>query len=182
MTNDLWNPYVQQAVSEEHERRVRRSQLWQAVLEARQQKVDANRVWGRDGLTVLQVFWRQRRLRRRILRAFACFERHHPRWANALFDRHFLLGRALPILERHVHCHSAKDASELAQAWSEQFRYVNEWTLQYYTRALVPVAAEFLCLLQREFPEQPFSTPASNDGSGAEAWGLFAAAFIDEAM
>ena len=69
--------------------------------------------------------WLHRRLQQAMLRtaraqAFAQFAEAHPRWAESLFDEHFLSHAAAPLIARAVEPANRPSPSELAAAWFAQ--------------------------------------------------------------
>lgn len=95
--------------------------------------------------------WQRARDQRRVHRAIARTAKHfaelYPEWAALLFDRHFLLHRGRPIIERHLAAPTATDAFDLALAWAEQWPALRSALRKRHLQGLTPVAAEFLRLL-----------------------------------
>jgi hypothetical protein len=88
-------------------------------------------------------------------RAYQRFAVQQPRWANSLFDEHFLRTHAEPILSSIHRRGRWPTAYELALAWFAQLD--GRMGEQSYERicAALPVAAIFLDLLQEEWTQQP---------------------------
>jgi hypothetical protein len=90
----------------------------------------------------------QRRIRRAIGRTAKHFAQLYPEWEALCFDRHFLLHRGWPIIERHLTAAAtATDAFDLALAWAEQWPALRAELRKRHLQGLTPVAAEFLRLL-----------------------------------
>lgn len=77
------------------------------------------------------------------------FARHYPDWSAALFDRHYLRGRAAPILARCVGGSLVPDPDELARAWVEQLA-IPEPRRSELIRSATPIAARLLLQLRQE--------------------------------
>jgi hypothetical protein len=72
-----------------------------------------------------QETWLHRRLQRAALRAaqtqaLARFAAEHPRWAESLFDAHFLSHAAAPLVARAFEPANRPTAAEFAAAWFAQ--------------------------------------------------------------
>ena len=72
-----------------------------------------------------QETWLHRRLQRAALRAaqaqaFARFAAEHPRWAESLFDEHFLCHAAAPLMARALDPANRPTVFEFAEAWFTQ--------------------------------------------------------------
>jgi hypothetical protein len=92
----------------------------------------------------------RRRLRRAVLRAAAHVHDQHPHWEEFLFDDHFLLGRGMPIIERHREHAAATDAFDLTLAWVEQWPLMSAASRKTHLQTLTPIAAGFLNNVQQE--------------------------------
>lgn len=77
------------------------------------------------------------------------FAGEYPDWSAALFDQHYLQGRAAPILARCVSGPLVPDPDELARAWVEQFA-IPEPRRSELVRSATPIAARFLLQLRQE--------------------------------
>jgi hypothetical protein len=64
--------------------------------------------------------YRQRTLRSAALAAYGEFACRHPEWAAALFDEHFVLTQALPMLVKAAAQHQQVTPGALAEAWAQQ--------------------------------------------------------------
>ena len=93
----------------------------------------------------------QKQLQRAIQRAYLRFAEDQPRWANSLFDNHFLLHHAAPILNS-IHKHGRwPTAYELALAWFAQLQPPDcVYPPAQINAAMFPATA-FLRLLQEEW-------------------------------
>jgi hypothetical protein len=68
----------------------------------------------------------QRALRDALLEASRNFSKAEPAWANSLFDGHFFRNRAEPCLLKALDPDAEAAASDLAEAWLQQFRTAAE--------------------------------------------------------
>ena len=93
-----------------------------------------------------------------LTRTCTRFEQHHPQWAAAFFDEHFLNTRAAPLLARCLTRAGSPDASELAVAWANQMSS-SEAKRQVRIAELTPVASDFLHWLEAELRERPEFQP-----------------------
>lgn len=78
-----------------------------------------------------------------IRRAYRAFARRYRRWANSLFDLTFLQTVPSQILANG-------DARQLAEAYAAQLTYGRSPLHARYTQMVMPVAAAFLQLLEKE--------------------------------
>jgi hypothetical protein len=81
--------------------------------------------------------------------AYTRFAQENPVWAESLFDLHFLTRHAAPILMHFAQGGDAGAVRALAGAWVDQFQR-NEDLREQRVNAVLPVAAEFLCMLETE--------------------------------
>lgn len=82
-------------------------------------------------------------------RTYTTFARHHPQWATALFDNHFLQNGAAPLLARCVTRANPPEAKEFAIAWADQMGLTNGERKRTLSE-LTPVASDFLRLFDEE--------------------------------
>lgn len=93
--------------------------------------------------------YRRRLLGRAIAGAYLAFAREHPRWVASLFDQHFLLGRAQPILLVYGEGNRA-DPCILARAWAQQLGPHGDPGLEQLICRATPIARAYLHLLESE--------------------------------
>ncbi|GMR10366.1 MAG: hypothetical protein BMS9Abin28_1187 [Anaerolineae bacterium] len=84
-----------------------------------------------------------------VLRANRRFDRDHPEWSAALFDDHFLRGRAAPILARYLDGPASANPDELAEAWMQQL-WVQPDKKKSLKRQAIPMATRYLLCLEEE--------------------------------
>jgi hypothetical protein len=96
---------------------------------------------------------RRRRFRQALARTYGSYSTRYPQWTSALFDEHFLTGRAYPFLNAYGQGDADRDPAALAKLWAEQMWFSPE---KRQDRALVmtPAAACFLNLLDAELGKQ----------------------------
>ncbi len=98
-------------------------------------------------------FWTQRQQEHTFTQAlhtiYPCWAARNRPWANAFFDEHFLLQRAVPLLAHYRLGKPGTEGSQLASQWADQFRF-NAVRRQQLVGELAPVAANFLYLLKVE--------------------------------
>lgn len=129
----------------------------------------------------------QTALRKAQARAFRTFAAHEPRWADSLFDEHFLSHAAAPLLQRCLQPGGGPSAVELAAAWCAQLSDTGAEPRGF--AEAIAASARFLALLDRELgsyrgagaiegaaPAQALPAPPAYVG---EAEGLFAEALRD---
>lgn len=166
-TNYIWNLYERHDIQRDREYRREQYRLVQTALAHRRQqrtvRTDGILAKGHRWLTTWWRAYRQRQLRRSIIRTATRLGQLYPAWEARLFDRHFLLHRGLPILERHVAAPAATDAFDLALAWVEQFPAMPTETRKRHLQALTPVAAEFLRRLRLTVIQSHSITAGAND-------------------
>ncbi len=102
----------------------------------------------------------QHATQRAIGRAYAAFEKNNPDWTNSMFDKHFLQHGAATIIEKYMRGDDTPDAEELASAWVRQLGASSALRPRLQTDAL-PVAAEFLHLIQKEMADRAVPTVVS---------------------
>ena len=89
-----------------------------------------------------------------VNRTYETFAQKYPEWAISLFDRHFLAHSAAPILARVGQGTESVQGYALAVVWSRQISWAKEETRQELIGELIPVAADFLLLLEAELRNQ----------------------------
>jgi hypothetical protein len=104
----------------------------------------------------------QRRLRRAIIDTTVQFGQLYPEWQEFLFDRHFLLNRGLPVIERHIAGTASRSAMDLALAWAEQWPQMNAGRRKTHLQTLTPIAAEFLRLLEKRLMNSHLANGANS--------------------
>lgn len=87
---------------------------------------------------------RRRRLQKAVTRANTAFAAQHPRWAESLFDEHFIKTHVMPQLVAT----GIMDATTLAAAWADQLKDRGNAARQHRIAKLTPVAAAYLSQLQ----------------------------------
>ncbi|MGB0383866.1 MAG: hypothetical protein ACPGWR_03500 [Ardenticatenaceae bacterium] len=93
-----------------------------------------------------------------LTRTCTRFAQHHPQWAAAFFDEHFLKSRAAPLLARCLTRAGSPDASELAEAWADQMS-LSDSKRQARIAELTPVASDFLHWLDEALRQRPEFQP-----------------------
>ena len=78
-----------------------------------------------------------------LSRAYVTFKRNHPRWAQDLFDEHFLKNAGAPFLAQCLTRDGAPDPAEFARAYATQFGF-SEAQRTETTRRVCPAATNFL--------------------------------------
>jgi hypothetical protein len=107
-----------------------------------------------------------------LTHSYHTFEKHHPAWAELLFDEHFLTHAAVPLLTRVLLRNDLPTGTELAEAWANQFGN-NEDKHSYNIATIESIAADFLTILDHELrtPEwtrQQINNDAPNRGVQGE--------------
>jgi hypothetical protein len=92
---------------------------------------------------------RRRRFRQALAGAYGRFSARNPQWSRALFDEHFLSGRASPYLVAYGRGEAERDPAALATLWADQMSPRAE-RRQRRIRSMMPAAACFLNLLDAE--------------------------------
>lgn len=87
--------------------------------------------------------------------AYSTFVCHHPQWAAALFDEHFLTHRAIPVLARCVTRDGQPTPGGLAAVWADQMALLEGPRRRRLIAALTPAAADFLRWLEAELRSRP---------------------------
>jgi hypothetical protein len=90
--------------------------------------------------------YQRRALRSAALAAYEQFARQHPEWAASLFDEHFVLAQALPMLEQAAGSGRQVSPGALAAAWSYQMGCTAELRRRHQAAATA-VAAHYLALV-----------------------------------
>lgn len=108
--------------------------------------MNATMTIGRRTFNPIANFNRRRRLQQAVTRANAAFAAQHSRWAQSLFDEHFVSSHVMPLLGDT----GMVDANTLATAWAGQLKDRGEATRQRRIAKLAPVAAAYLRQLQTE--------------------------------
>lgn len=91
---------------------------------------------------------RKRSLNQAIDQAYVSFARHFPEWTATLFDHHFLMNCAAPILTKSGQIDTLVQAPMLAEAWSQQLGWSDDNARQRLVAELIPVAVCFLQYLE----------------------------------
>lgn len=103
----------------------------------------------RAPLRPVSQWQRRRRFRQALAGAYGSYATRYPQWSRALFDEHFLSGRACPYLVAYERGEAERDPAALATLWADQM-----WTRaekrQRRILAMTPAAACFLNLLDAE--------------------------------
>ena len=99
-----------------------------------------------------QETWLHRRMQRAVLRAacaqaYARFAAEHPRWAESLFDAHFLAHAAAPLVARAIEPSNRPTPSEFAAAWFSQCAAPGASAQDANLAEVTLAASEFLCYL-----------------------------------
>jgi hypothetical protein len=87
---------------------------------------------------------------RALRRAASGVTKRHPKWADALFDEHFLTRRAAPLLYEGYRRSLPPGPAALAREWAAQFGAHQAAKRQRGADALIPAAADFLARLSVE--------------------------------
>lgn len=93
-----------------------------------------------------------------LTRAYTAFVQRHPDWAATLFDEHFLVHGAAPLLAQTLLRASPATPTAFAAAWADQLTLAPEGRARRIAE-LTPVAADFLQLLDREVRARPEFQP-----------------------
>jgi hypothetical protein len=97
----------------------------------------------------------QQILQRAVKNAYARFAVKYPAWAASLFDMHFLTRHAAPILAEYTRSGATSAVRALAEAWVDQLAWYSKAREQRINE-IIPIAAEFLCLLDAELVRSTF--------------------------
>ena len=96
---------------------------------------------------------RQQIMDKAIERAMTRFTQSQPRWADSLMDG-FLLRHCETL------CQNGRiEPQTLAEAWTEQLPYQDEAKKQKHIKALMPLTAELLSILNQEMGKLAIPTP-----------------------
>ncbi len=93
-----------------------------------------------------------RYLRQAAQRAYEAFVRQHPLLSESLFDEHFLMRGAAPLLRGYLNAEPPEPAA-LARAWTEQMWYRDERMQLHLINQLLPIASDFLRLVDMELAD-----------------------------
>ncbi len=80
-----------------------------------------------------------------LTRAYTAFVQRHPDWAATLFDEHFLVHGAAPLLAQTLLRASPATPTAFAAAWADQLTLAPEGRARRIAE-LTPIAADFLQL------------------------------------
>jgi hypothetical protein len=103
----------------------------------------------RAPLRSVSQWQRRRRFRQALAGAFGSYAVRYPQWSRALFDEHFLSGRASPYLVAYGRGEAERDPAALATLWADQM-WSRVERKQGRIRAMTPTAACFLNFLDAE--------------------------------
>ncbi len=111
--------------------------------------------WAFESEQKLQDTLRRLALQVALEQAYRAFARTYPRWADSLFDRHFVRREVAEAVWRAVQDGGQPAPAELALAWLSQFGPVEAERLKYRLPEVTPIAADFLAYLDRELRYYP---------------------------
>jgi hypothetical protein len=105
--------------------------------------------WVVSALTLSRSRNQRHIVQQAVKSAYTRFAQENPAWAESLFDIHFLTQHAAPILTQFAQSGDASAVRALAGEWVDQLQS-NEDLRERRVISMLPVAAEFLCLLETE--------------------------------